>query len=97
MNLETLKYYINKEKLPIQIIFINKTDWESLLEQAGEVKIICNWFVLNNITIIYNVHQQINFAQFVICDGDSKKNESYSHYTIEILTEDEKLIKDILE
>ena len=99
MNLSTLKYYINKEKLPIQRIFINITDWEDLLKQVGLiVRIhIGNYFYLENICIHRNVHQSVNYAKFVILNGNPDVEESYSNYDIEILTEEEKIIKNILE
>lgn len=98
MNLSTLKYYINKEKLPIQRIFINFEDWYTLIDQLEKPIIhVRNWVVLDNISIHKNLHQPINWAIFVTCNGNPKEDNSYSHYSIEILTYEEKLIKNIIE
>lgn len=98
MKLSTLKFYIEKEKEPIQRIFINCDDWDDLIKELEDPIIhIRNWVEINNISVHKNVHQLINWATFVICDGDIKENSSYRHYGIEILTEEEKIIKSIIE
>lgn len=100
MNLKTLKYYIAQEKHQIQRIFISLTDWDKLLKQVGEGEVeihINNWFDLGDISIHRNMHLKLNHAQFIILNGDPKLVESYFDYTIEILTPEEKIIRDIIE
>lgn len=98
MNLETLKYYINKESGKIVRIFINKNDWDKLVQQIENPEIhLYSWFILDGIYIFRNVHIKLNYASFVMVDGDPELDESYSDYDIEILTEDEKIIRDIIE
>lgn len=98
MNLKTLKYYIAQEKYEVQRIFICAEDWNKLLEQIGPTKIyVNNWFDLDNISIHKNLFLKLNYAKFVVLNGDLKLDESYSYYEIEILTPEEKVIRDIIE
>src|SRR6266581_8389672 len=98
MNLKTLQYYINKETGKIAQIFINIVDWSDLLEQVGDVKIYINsWFILDGIKVFRNLHIKLNYAQFILLNGYPKEDNSYSDYTIEVLTEEEKIIRNIIE
>ncbi len=101
MKLSTLMYYIEEEKDPIQRIFINFNDWDKLLEQIriNEDPIIHvnNWFNINDISVHKNNHQVVNWATFVIIRGNPADESNYSFYNIEILTENEKIIKNIIE
>ncbi len=92
MKLEDLKYYINEYK-PTEI-WLNIINWKEICNEIGYTPTNTNYFNINKIPVIINVHAKNNIANF---NYYTNKDVYYTNKDIEILNENERIIKNIIE